>query len=449
MSGTRIHIGRTGTKSMISGARRDIAARVGGATAALGIAAVLVLLGPRLADFPSKPGEVWPWFRGTPELALANCLGLIAWICLLWLCAGVVLGALAALPGAAGRVFAALARRVLPRAVRRIVEVGLGVTLVAASVSPLVAASPASAATTTGSAHATAVTQSVSAAPGGTGTASPQTSQNSWPFLGHDNTGPNNTGPNGSGLESTSTGSTSTGSADELRASVGDVLPDDLLIVPLTPVRAAGTATAPAQSTGLTAHAPGSQPAATTTTPASEQGWPSLSHPTNSKPGPPPSQPGASGTTSQPSPTRQSSPTNTTSPTSQPSPTRPTSATSRPATGQSTPSSQPSQPDTTTRPPAATVDPVVPAAPLGTGTPATAPGTPAQNPMSSADGSAEIVVLRGDSLWTIVARHLGPGATSDQIAAEWPRWWSANADVIGPDPDLILPGQRLVPPPPS
>ncbi|EFC83176.1 hypothetical protein FrEUN1fDRAFT_3663 [Parafrankia sp. EUN1f] len=439
---------------MISGARRDIAARVGGATAALGIAAVLVLLGPRLADFPSKPGEVWPWFRGTPELALANCLGLIAWICLLWLCAGVVLGALAALPGAAGRVFAALARRVLPRAVRRIVEVGLGVTLVAASVSPLVAASPASAATTTGSAHATAVTQSVSAAPGGTGTASPQTSEHSWPFLGHDNTGPNNTGPNGSGLGSTSTGSTSTGSTstgstDELRAAVGDVLPDDLLIVPLTPVRAAGTAAAPAQSTALTARDPGSQPAATATTPASEQGWPSLSHPTNSKPGPPPGQPDASGTTSQPGSTSQPNPTNTTGPTSQPSPTRPPSATSRPAAGQSSPSSQPSQPDTATRPPAATVDPVVPAAPLGTGTPATAPGAPPQNPMSSAGGSAEIVVLRGDSLWSIVARHLGPGATSEQIAAEWPRWWSANADVIGPDPDLILPGQRLVPPPAS
>jgi hypothetical protein len=25
-------------------------------------------------------------------------------------------------------------------------------------------------------------------------------------------------------------------------------------------------------------------------------------------------------------------------------------------------------------------------------------------------------------------------------------WWSANADVIGPDPDLLLPGQVLQPP---
>lgn len=65
----------------------------------------------------------------------------------------------------------------------------------------------------------------------------------------------------------------------------------------------------------------------------------------------------------------------------------------------------------------------------------------------SDDGSrTEVVVHRGDSLWTIAARHLGPGATEAQIAAEWPQWWAANRDVIGPDPNLLLPGQRLQPP---
>jgi nucleoid-associated protein YgaU len=63
------------------------------------------------------------------------------------------------------------------------------------------------------------------------------------------------------------------------------------------------------------------------------------------------------------------------------------------------------------------------------------------------DGSrAEVVVHRGDSLWTIAARHLGPGATDAQVAAEWPRWWAANQHEIGPDPNLLLPGQRLQPP---
>ncbi len=55
-------------------------------------------------------------------------------------------------------------------------------------------------------------------------------------------------------------------------------------------------------------------------------------------------------------------------------------------------------------------------------------------------------VRRGDTLWDIAAARLGPGASAAQIAAEWPRWYAANRHVIGPDPALIVPGQRLVPP---
>ena len=58
----------------------------------------------------------------------------------------------------------------------------------------------------------------------------------------------------------------------------------------------------------------------------------------------------------------------------------------------------------------------------------------------------EVVVRRGDSLWDIAARHLGADASAAEIATEWPRWHAANAAVIGPDPDLLLPGQRLLPP---
>ena len=57
-----------------------------------------------------------------------------------------------------------------------------------------------------------------------------------------------------------------------------------------------------------------------------------------------------------------------------------------------------------------------------------------------------IVVRRGDTLWDIAARALGPNASVAEIAASWPRWHAANRSTIGPDPDLILPGQLLRPP---
>lgn len=60
---------------------------------------------------------------------------------------------------------------------------------------------------------------------------------------------------------------------------------------------------------------------------------------------------------------------------------------------------------------------------------------------------AEVVVRGGDTLWAIAARHLGPDAADDRIAEEWPRWFAANRHVVGADPDLIRPGQRLRPPP--
>lgn len=58
-----------------------------------------------------------------------------------------------------------------------------------------------------------------------------------------------------------------------------------------------------------------------------------------------------------------------------------------------------------------------------------------------------VVVHRGDSLWAIAARHLGPHAGPREIAHAAQRWYAANRDVIGEDPDLVQPGQLLVPPP--
>ena len=60
----------------------------------------------------------------------------------------------------------------------------------------------------------------------------------------------------------------------------------------------------------------------------------------------------------------------------------------------------------------------------------------------------ELPVRAGDSLWTIAARELGPGASEVEIAARWPLWYQANRNVIGADPNVLLPGQLLSPPPP-
>jgi hypothetical protein len=62
------------------------------------------------------------------------------------------------------------------------------------------------------------------------------------------------------------------------------------------------------------------------------------------------------------------------------------------------------------------------------------------------------VVVRGDCLWHLAESGLTTGSgrpTDPEIAAAVSAWWHANADVIGPDPDRLLPGQLLQPPPSS
>jgi hypothetical protein len=62
-------------------------------------------------------------------------------------------------------------------------------------------------------------------------------------------------------------------------------------------------------------------------------------------------------------------------------------------------------------------------------------------------------VVPGDCLWLIAGASLratgrGAGAppSDGEIAGAVRAWWSANAAVVGPDPDLLLPGQVLHPP---
>lgn len=127
----------------------------------------------------------------------------------------------------------------------------------------------------------------------------------------------------------------------------------------------------------------------------------------------------------------------------------PTSATAiptatPPATPTATPTGAPSAP---TAPPRAGVDP-------GWRAPAPPPAPAATVPVPAdpllldgrrvvPDERTLVTVRRGDTLWDLAARHLGPQATDAEIAAEWPRWYAANREVVGDDPDLLLPGRQL------
>lgn len=64
-------------------------------------------------------------------------------------------------------------------------------------------------------------------------------------------------------------------------------------------------------------------------------------------------------------------------------------------------------------------------------------------PAPDGPGRAVVTVRRGDTLWSIAAAHLPPGRTASDIARSWPRWYEANRDVIGADPDMLLPGDVL------
>lgn len=88
-------------------------------------------------------------------------------------------------------------------------------------------------------------------------------------------------------------------------------------------------------------------------------------------------------------------------------------------------------------------------------TPGWTPSRPVQRALPSSglvtgggasDRAADVVVHRGDTLWDIARRHLGPDATDAEVAHAWPAWYEANRTVIGDDPGLILPGQILRPP---
>lgn len=105
-------------------------------------------------------------------------------------------------------------------------------------------------------------------------------------------------------------------------------------------------------------------------------------------------------------------------------------------------SSAPSTPSDATAPPA----PPAPAAdplPVPSSTP---PAAARPSPVVPAPAAA-VVVRAGDSLWSLAEASLRRAGTSEptdrQVAQAWPRWWAANREVVGDDPDLLLPGTVL------
>lgn len=72
--------------------------------------------------------------------------------------------------------------------------------------------------------------------------------------------------------------------------------------------------------------------------------------------------------------------------------------------------------------------------------PSAAERTPSVVPARPTQPARTHVVRHGESLWSIAEAN--PAAESG-VDQRWRAIWSANRDVIGDDPDLIIPGQQL------
>ncbi|MGF7238125.1 MAG: LysM peptidoglycan-binding domain-containing protein [Frankia sp.] len=477
------------------------------------VTAVLLIAGPHRSDLPHRPGKLGGWVSSDPEHALATLVGIAAWLCLLWLAAGVFLAGLARLPGATGRAAAVVSGRMLPTALRGALEVTLGVTLAAGGAAPALAAGPAHGSYPTTTATSTAVS---GIRPG----AGPSLSAIGWPDLDLPASGASSNAPGAArtsvavppvadstaGRPPTAPAAAGGPSVEPPATSVpagSNVAPVATLTGGLGLGHASSTlgasagrdaATAPDQAP--TAGSAAASPAAT----QAAAGWPDLDLPSGSAGGIAPvddtalPRAAAAGPVSDPSitPVAESRPTAGAGWPDLDLPVTPTAP--HQAAGPSAPTAGAPTTQPTVAPahptPARPASSAAPATPTPTGTPAgstpttaatarrsaTAPSPATSSPADStaqppgwpdlggasgdlitgssgrgtgssvADDSAEVVVHRGDSLWSIVARQLGPGATDEQIAAAWPAWWAANREVIGPNPNLILPGQVLRPP---
>ena len=94
---------------------------------------------------------------------------------------------------------------------------------------------------------------------------------------------------------------------------------------------------------------------------------------------------------------------------------------------------------TTPRQPATQSPPVSKKSPLPT-----TGSAPGQGRRTTAENT--IVVLRGDSLWSIAWAELGPSATDAQVQHRVQDWYRRNSSTIGANPHLIYPGTILTAP---
>lgn len=69
---------------------------------------------------------------------------------------------------------------------------------------------------------------------------------------------------------------------------------------------------------------------------------------------------------------------------------------------------------------------------------------PAHHRTHQPEARRAVLVEAGDCLWHLAVAGLPPGATDEQITARWRAIYRLNRTLIGADPDLIQPGQRLV-----
>jgi hypothetical protein len=101
---------------------------------------------------------------------------------------------------------------------------------------------------------------------------------------------------------------------------------------------------------------------------------------------------------------------------------------------------------TPTAPASAVSAPVIASAGEAAATPSPPAGTTPGPPLDPEPAAGTVLVQPGDSLWRLTAQRLGPTASDRQIAVDWPYWYRANRQVIGRDPNLLRPGERLTVP---
>ena len=75
---------------------------------------------------------------------------------------------------------------------------------------------------------------------------------------------------------------------------------------------------------------------------------------------------------------------------------------------------------------------------------AAAPDRAVQRTARPGGGPVRLTVRPGDCLWTIAADLVQPSPPAGEVDRAWRVLYRANHARIGPDPDLVLPGTRLV-----